>query len=124
MVELGDLEDNADSPVAPPESQKKRGDRAWMKFNSIESSSNESAVMVGYSSASSDFSSVESSLTDALQKMSLGSSTEEEPSAALSADQRSSSTSFGKDTLPGFTRSTEGPLTSSKVTTVTVLEAK
>ena len=92
----------------------------------MESSSNESGVMVGYSSASSSFSSAESSIADALGKISISpdpvavgadqgkaassttSSAVEEvrPTAASGADSKQVSFTISDKLLPGFGRST------------------
>ena len=71
MVDMEDWEENDEGSQSTKKPRKKRGDTTWRKFSSLESSSNESGVMVGYSSASSSLSSTDSSMAEAMGKIRL-----------------------------------------------------
>jgi hypothetical protein len=53
MVEMDDLDDDTVGPQLLKK-PRKRGDTTWRTFSSVESSSSDSGIMVGYASSSSE----------------------------------------------------------------------
>ena len=140
MVDMDDLEEQKDDPQLLKK-PRKRGDTTWRKFSSVESSSSESGVMVGYASSSlesSARSSSEASLVSGFRQVSISSTSAAEGAelagegrtsdpAASGADKSESRTPQVTETskvLPGFGRSTDFLKGSPTMTTVTEVDTQ
>jgi hypothetical protein len=137
---MEDLEDNTESPQLLKKPRKK-GDTTWRKFSSVESSSSDSGVMVGYASSSSESSArsaSEASLVSGIRRVSISSSSAAEGADRTEAGRTSDPAVDGADksdpqtlqvsepqkVLAGFGRSTDVLKGSPALTTVTEVDTQ